>query len=99
MIKQDDGTFSGLAARDLDERSFGSLAVFDGASSGMLGDDDVAVVADGMEPGEAAAVIVYEDAWAAPFVAAVRRNGGRLIDNQRIPSGDLLDALERVEAT
>ena len=43
-------------------------------------------------------MIVYENRWAGPFVAAVRRNGGMLIDNQRIPAQDLIDALDTVEA-
>ena len=44
-------------------------------------------------------LIVYENRWAAPFAAAVRRNGGVLIDNQRISAQDLMDALDAVEAT
>jgi hypothetical protein len=43
-------------------------------------------------------MIVYENRWAAPFAAAVRRNGGVVIDNQRIPVQDVIDALEAVEA-
>ena len=43
-------------------------------------------------------MIVYENRWAAPFAAAVRRNGGVLIDNQRIPVQDLIDALDAAEA-
>ena len=42
-------------------------------------------------------MIVYENRWAAPFVAAVRRNGGILIDNQRIPTADLIAALDALE--
>jgi uncharacterized protein (DUF433 family) len=44
-------------------------------------------------------MIVYENRWAAPFAAAVRRNGGVVIDNQRIPVQDVIDALDAVEAT
>jgi hypothetical protein len=44
-------------------------------------------------------MIVYENRWAAPFVAAVRRNGGVVVDNQRIPVQDVIDALDAVEAT
>jgi len=43
-------------------------------------------------------MIVYENRWAAPFAAAVRRNGGVLVDNQRIPAQDLMDALDAAEA-
>ena len=66
--------------------------------SGLLGDDDVATAAEAIEPGTAAVLIVYENRWAAPFAAAVRRNGGVLIDNQRIPAQELMDALDAAEA-
>ncbi len=96
--KQGDGTFSGLQVSDLGSESIGDLVVFEGASTGLLDDDDVAAAADAMEPGEAAVMIMYENRWAAPFAAAVRRNGGVLIDTQRIPHADLLAALERIES-
>ena len=69
-----------------------------GATTGMLGADDVDTVASTIEPGSAALVIMYENRWAAPFAAAVRRNGGFLIDNQRIPHEDVLAALDAAEA-
>ena len=98
VIKNDDGTFSGLEARDLEDKNVGDFAVFDGASSGMLGGEDAAAAAEAIEPGSAAAIIVYENRWAAPFAAAVRRNGGVLVDNQRISHQDLIDALDAAEA-
>jgi len=96
--KDEDGTFSGFAARDLDRDAVGDLVAFEGATSGLLAEEDTATVAAAMEPGEAAAVLVYENRWAAPFAAAVRRNGGALIATYRVPSEDLVEALERVEA-
>ena len=98
VIKEADGTFSGFDATDLDEKGVGDLAVFAGASSGLLGDEDLATAAEVIEPGSAAVMIVYENRWAAPFVAAVRRNGGRLLASDRIPAQDLLDALDAAEA-
>jgi hypothetical protein len=99
VMEGEDGTFSGFEATDIDSESLGDLHVFAGASSGLLGDDDVSTVAQTIEPGTAALMIMYENRWAAPFAAAVRRNGGVLIDNQRIPHADLLAALDAVEAT
>jgi hypothetical protein len=98
VIKEADGTYSGFEARGLEEKGVGDLFEFEGASSGMLGDDDVAVAADSIEPGTAAVMIVYENRWAAPFAAAVRRNGGVLVDFQRIPTQELLATLEAAEA-
>jgi hypothetical protein len=98
VIKEEDGTYSGFEATDLESKGVGDFAAFEGASSGLLGDDDVATAGDGIEPGSAAAVIVYENRWAAPFAAAVRRNGGTLVDFQRVPVQDLIASLEAAEA-
>lgn len=99
VIKNADGTFSGFEAQDLDARGVGDFTEFEGASSGLLGEEDAATAAGALEPGSAAVMIVYENRWAAPFAAAVRRNGGVVIDNQRIPAQDVMDALDAVEAT
>ena len=99
VIANEDGTFSGLEASGLDEGAVGDFKYFEGASSGLLGEDDAAVAAEAIEPGSAAVMIMYENRWAAPFAAAVRRNGGVLVDNQRIPVEDLMRALDAVEAT
>jgi hypothetical protein len=68
--KNEDGTFSGFDARDLTEKGVGDFEVFEGASSGLLGDEDAEKTADAIEPGTSAVVLVYENRWAAPFVAA-----------------------------
>lgn len=70
---------------------------FRGAQSGLLGDEDVAQAAQAMEPGTTAVLIVYENAWAIPFVAAVRDAGGEMIATARIPGQDLIDALDELE--
>jgi hypothetical protein len=98
VTKNEDGTFSGFEARDLDGKGVGDFAAFEGASSGLLGEADVATAAEAIEPGTAAVMIVYENRWAAPFAAAVRRNGGVLVANERIPVQDVLDALDAAEA-
>jgi hypothetical protein len=98
VVKEEDGTFAGFEATDLESHSVGDFKAFEGASSGLLGDDDVATAADALEPGSGAVMIVYENRWAAPFAAAVRRNGGILVDFQRIPVQDLIASLEAAEA-
>ena len=98
VIKNEDGTFSGFDATDLDEKGVGDFVVFEGASSGLLGDEDVATAADAIEPGNAAVMIVYENRWAGPFVAAVRRNGGLPVAFERVPAQDFMDALDAAEA-
>ena len=98
VTKNEDGTFSGFDARDLTSKGVGDFEVFEGASSGLLGDEDAEKVADEIEPGSAAVMIVYENRWAAPFIAAVRRNGGEAIAFERIPAQDVIDALDAAEA-
>jgi Family of unknown function (DUF6325) len=98
VIKEQDGTYSGFEATDLDSKGVGDFAAFEGASSGLLGEEDVATAGDGIEPGSAAVIIIYENRWAGPFAAAVRRNGGRLVDFQRVPVQELIASLEAAEA-
>ena len=96
--KDADGTFSGFDLADLDEDTAGDLTAFAGATTGLLDDDDVALAAAEIEPGSAALMIVYENRWSAHFIAAVRRNGGELIGQQRIGVKQLIDALDAAEA-
>jgi hypothetical protein len=96
--KDADGTYSGFDLADLDESSVGDLTVFAGASSGLLDDEDDAVAANEIEPGSGALLLVYENRWAAHFIAAVRRNGGELIATERIGVQQVIDALDSAEA-
>ena len=77
--KDADGSVAGLEIADLTAEGLGELEVFQGASSGLLGEDDLADAAAVLEPGSSAAVLVYENLWAAPLAVAVRRSGGRLV--------------------
>lgn len=73
------------------------FAAFSGARSGLLGDDDVAEAAEAMKPDTVAALLVYENTWAIPFVAAARDSGGELIASARIPAPEIMAALEALE--
>lgn len=97
VAKDEDGTVAGLELADLGDGAAG-LEVFEGASSGLLSDDDLTEAAAALEPGTAAALLVFENTWAAPFVAAVRRSGGQLVASGRIPVEDVLAALDAAEA-
>lgn len=97
VTKDEEGNVAALELADLGEE-VAELAVFEGASSGLLGDDDVAQAGDVLEPGTSAALLVFENSWAAPFVSAVRRSGGELVASGRIPAEDVLAALDAAEA-
>ncbi|MCU0308673.1 MAG: DUF6325 family protein [Thermoleophilia bacterium] len=99
ITKDPDGTFSGIDVSNMSAEQAGDFAVFEGATSGLIGDADLAVAADAMEPGSVAAIIVYENRWAAPFAAAVRRAGGEMLAYERVPVADLVAALDALDAS
>ena len=71
---------------------------FEGASTGMLDAEDLEDAAAELEPSTAAAVLVWENRWAAPVAVAIRRSGGLLIDGGRIPVQGIIAALDALEA-
>ena len=92
IVKSEDGEVGGLEIADHE-----GLEPFMGAATGLLTEDDVAEAAEALEPGTSAALLVYENLWAAPFAKAVRRSGGQLVANGRIPVQALLAALDQLE--
>jgi len=91
-----DGTVVGLdiALTGLGEAD---VALFSEASTGLLADEDLADAAPALEPGCIAAIIVYENSWAAPFATALRRKGAQLVASGRIPVPALLASLDALE--
>jgi len=97
ITKEEDGTVSGLELADLGGEVT-ELAIFEGASSGLLSDEDIGEAASALEAGTSAALLVYENRWAGPFASAVRRSGGQLVASGRIPIQAMLAALDAAEA-
>ena len=98
VTKGEDGTVVGFEAKNLSDKDVGAFAVFEGASAGLLSDADAAEAAEAIDRGWSAAVIVYENRWSAPFAAAVRRNGGQLLDAHPISPAELIEVLDAAEA-
>jgi Family of unknown function (DUF6325) len=96
--KELDGSVKGMAVTDLDHDGRLDLAVFEGASSGLLDEDDIEQASGVLEPGSSAGILVYENVWAGPFAAALRRGGGQLVASGRIPVQALLAAIDAAEA-
>ncbi len=96
--KRDDGSVVSLDVGQIDQNGTQGLGVFAGASSGLVGRADLDEVADVLEPGSAAAVLVYENRWAAPLATALYRGGARLVAGARIPAPVLLEALDALDA-
>ena len=97
IAKDEDGTVTRLELADLGDE-VAAFADFEGASTGLLSEDDTGEAANALEPGTSAALLVYENLWAAPFASALRNSGGQLVASGRIPVQDLIDALDAAEA-
>ena len=95
--KNEDGSVAGMELSDLGD-GLEELQVFEGASTGMLGEEDATTAGEALQPGESAVMICFENRWAAPFMAAVRRNGGQVLAFDRIPAQDVIDTIEALEA-
>jgi hypothetical protein len=96
--KRLDGSVEAVAISDVDHDGTLDLAVFEGASSGLVAGNDLLEAAGALEPGKLAAILVYENRWAAPLAVAMRRGGGQLVASGRIPVQALLAALDEAEA-
>jgi len=95
VVKDENGDIEGLEIEDLDEVD--ELRTAEADLAELLAAEDVADLAAAMEPGTTAGVLVWENAWAAPFASAARRSGGQLIANGRIPVQAILASLEADE--
>jgi hypothetical protein len=95
--KDEDGTVRGMEVDAL-EGEAARFTEFEGASSGLLDDEDLRDAADALAPGTAAAILVWENRWAAPIAIALRRSGGQLVASGRIPIQAIVASLEATEA-
>jgi len=98
LRKEADGSVVGIEIADLDGDGELDLQVFEGATSGLVGRDDLDDAASVIEPGSAAAIVLYENLWAIPFATALRQVGAELVASGRVPVQGLLDALDAVDA-
>ena len=93
MAKDADGTVGAL-----DLGAVGSdFAAFDGASSGLIAQEDLEEAAAVLDPGSSAAILIWENRWAAPVAAALRRSGGQLAASGRIPVQAIIASLDASE--
>ena len=92
LVKDADGTVDAMELSDLPD--LGELQRIEAQLAQTLAEEDVEHLAAAMDPGSVAGVLIYENLWAAPFGAAMRRAGGQLIANGRIPAQALIAAVE-----
>jgi hypothetical protein len=89
----DDGSLVQVMVADIDGDGALDLAVFEGAATGIIGDEEMSEAADVLAPGSSAAILVYENTWAVPFVTAMARSGAQVVATGRIPVEALAAAL------
>ena len=94
LRKDADGSVEVAELHELDDSNVGQLRALEGELGMLLAEEDIEAFGVAIEPGSVAAVLVYENSWAGPFSSAVRRSGGQLIANGRIPTQALLAAIE-----
>jgi len=97
LTKNEDGTVDATELSDIKE--LGELETLEAELSELLAEEDVEHLAAAIEPGSTAGVIIWENLWAAPFASAVRRSGGQLIANGRIPIQAIIASIEADEAS
>jgi Family of unknown function (DUF6325) len=97
IVKDADGSFEAFEVSDLDNMDMDELRAFERDVAALLAEEDVIAIAEAMEPGSTAGVLIWENSWAAPFASSVRRAGGQLIAGGRIPIQALLAAVEADE--
>jgi hypothetical protein len=99
LKKNLDGSVEGFESHEFEDGDLGELRELETELAMLLAEEDVESIGAALEPGSVAAVLVWENVWAAPFGAAVRRSGGQLVAGGRIPIQALAAALEADEAT
>ena len=92
--KDDDGEFEVFEMSDLDDSELGDLRHDEAELAMVLSEQDVIDLAVTISPGSSAAVLVWENVWAAPVGAAIRHAGGQLVASGRIPTQAILAVIE-----
>jgi Family of unknown function (DUF6325) len=94
VTKFTDGSVEASELRDADDSEVGQLRAAEADLAVLLAESDVDEIGGVLEPGSSAVVLVWENTWAAPFGAAVRRSGGQLVADGRIPTQAILAAMD-----
>ncbi len=97
LRKSDDGSVDAYEVDELDAVS--ELVELEKEVAEILAAEDIVHLAESMEPGSTAGLVVWENLWAAPFASAARRSGGQLIASGRIPIQAIIASFEAEEAS
>jgi hypothetical protein len=98
VMRDTDGSITAMELRDIDGDGELDLTVFEGASSGLLDPSDLEQAGSVLEEGASAAILVFENSWAIPFMRGIRNGGAEVVAAGYIPADDLVAALDAAEA-
>jgi hypothetical protein len=98
VTRGDDGSLGAVELRDLDLDGQIDVAIFEGVSSGLLDDGDLADAASAIERGSSAAILLFENRWARSFTRALRRGGAELVAAGYVPLDAIAASLDAAEA-
>lgn len=93
VMKTAEGATEALELTSLPEEVVGAFQNLDGEVDGLLNEEDLASVAEGLPADSSAVLLVWEDSWATRLVDAVRGAGGELAALERVPRDHVLAAL------
>ena len=96
--KDEDGEIAAFELSDLDPEVRQGLENLGAESSGLFSEDDLIAAAEVLDPNSSAALLVWENLWAKPVVAASRDAGGELYDYDRVPHEIVVAAREWAQA-
>jgi hypothetical protein len=94
LHKAADGSVEAFEVDEYEHNDVAALRDLESLALDLLAEEDVEAIADALEGNTVAAVLVWENAWAAPFASSVRRSGGQLVASGRIPVQAILAVLE-----
>jgi hypothetical protein len=97
LKKELDGSVEGFESHEFGDDGLSALRELETEMAMLLAEEDVEAIGAALEPGSVAAVLIWENVWAAPFGSAVRRAGGELVASGRIPIQALAAAIEADE--
>jgi hypothetical protein len=97
--KARNGSLTVLTVEDLGGDGNLDLAIFEGASSGLLEMDDIEEAGGVLTAGSTAAILVYENLWAVPMISALKRADAQLVASGRIAVADLESAVDAADGT
>ncbi|MEU4675316.1 DUF6325 family protein [Amycolatopsis sp. NPDC023774] len=98
VTRDEAGSVRAIELRDLDLDGQLDVTIFEGASSGLLDDGDLADAASAIEPGSSAAILLFENRWARSFTEALRRGGAEVVAAGYVPLDAVAASLDAAEA-